>query len=337
MQNFNQIINQYLLNIADFIKKVGIKNILKYNNLPVKSKQGLEYVVYTEDQQNNIIVSPDLHRPKVLSPNGKLLYHCHEYFELIYVYQGSCQCFLDGIEHTFYQNQLCIMNTDTLHTMYVYPNSVILNILISTKLFDEIFVQLMSENDSFLGFFLDSIYNRKNKSKFYIFDILTDTDCEFYLRKLIVECVQNPDKKQQVKKANFICLLYELAEQYQDFLTQTSPDKNLEFSSLIEYISQHYKTVTLQDMSNHFHYTTTSMSKYIKKQTGRTFSDILRSIRLKNSYYLLSYTNLSIEEIADKLGYHERSYFEKIFKQYCDITPAEYRKKHTTLKKFNTI
>ncbi len=93
MQNFNQIINQYLLNIADFIKKVGIKNILKYNNLPVKSKQGLEYVVYTEDQQNNIIVSPDLHRPKVLSPNGKLLYHCHEYFELIYVYQGSCQCF----------------------------------------------------------------------------------------------------------------------------------------------------------------------------------------------------------------------------------------------------
>ena len=114
-------------------------------------------------------------------------------------------------------------------------------------------------------------------------------------------------------------------------------DKKISLSLLIEYINKHYDSITLESLAQKFHYASASMSRYIKQQTGRTFSDIVRSIRLKNAYYLLSYTNLSIEEIADKLGYHERSYFEKIFKQYCGITPAEYRKKHTTLKKFNTI
>ena len=165
----------------------------------------------------------------------------------------------------------------------------------------------------------------------------SNDDCKFYLNKIIIDCIQFPDSRQEVKKSNFICLLYDLAEQYKKALNQKSDDKKISLSLLIEYINKHYDSITLESLAQKFHYASASMSRYIKQQTGRTFSDIVRSIRLKNAYYLLSYTNLSIEEIADKLGYHERSYFEKIFKQYCGITPAEYRKKHTTLKKFNTI
>lgn len=344
MPFYHQVIEGFLSKAFDYEKNDRFKNTpkMKLDNSPIQTNnQGLDFIITKDGNffkhngvvQNEFCVTPDHNRKRVLSPNGKLLYHKHTFFEFIYVYQGSCQCFLDGIEHIFHQNQVCIMNTNTLHTMHVHPHSYILNVLISTRLFDEIFIQLMSGNDSFLSFFLDSIYNRKNKSKFYIFDLLPNSDCEFFLQKLISECIKNPHRKQQEKKSIFICLLYALSEQYQDSLEKPSSKSALNFATLIEYISDNYNTVTLENIADHFHYTANSMSRYIKKQTGRTFSDILRSIRLKNSYYLLSYTNLSIEEIADKLGYHERSYFEKIFKQYCGITPAEYRKKHTTLEK----
>lgn len=296
-------------------------------------ENGMEYTVFQEEsclhnQTINILL--DLHRPVVLSPKtGNLYYHRHTFFELFYVYQGSCEVYLDGEKHLFTQNQICLMNTNTLHTMHVLENSYVFNLLVSTKLFDETFVQLMNENDAFLSFFLDSIYNKKNKSKYYIFDLSPDSDGEFYLKKLISEHVKDPSSKPSVKKSVFICLLNELAEQYRDLLNQRSSDEGLDIAAIISFISQNYKTVQLASVAQQFHYTANSMGKFIKKQTGRSFSDLLRSVRLKRSFYLLSRTTLSIQEIANQLGYSERGYFEKVFKQYCGISPAAYRKQHS--------
>ena len=81
--------------------------------------------------------------------------------------------------------------------------------------------------------------------------------------------------------------------------------------------------------------------KVLELESDKLIEQGLELGRLENqmatAVKMLQVGKYTIEEIADKLGYHERSYFEKIFKQYCGITPAEYRKKHTTLKKFNTI
>ena len=42
---------------------------------------------------------------------------------------------------------------------------------------------------------------------------------------------------------------------------------------------------------------------------------------------LLQNRELSIARIAVQLGYNDQSYFDKVFKRYEAITPAQYRKK----------
>jgi len=43
----------------------------------------------------------------------------------------------------------------------------------------------------------------------------------------------------------------------------------------------------------------------------------------------LLHTNLKVEDIAEALGYSERSKLEKTFKRVMGVTPASYRRLHT--------
>ena len=49
-------------------------------------------------------------------------------------------------------------------------------------------------------------------------------------------------------------------------------------------------------------------------------------LRLEKASLLLQYTSLSIETIADKCGFCDRSYFSKMFVQYRNVPPARFRK-----------
>jgi two-component system response regulator YesN len=35
--------------------------------------------------------------------------------------------------------------------------------------------------------------------------------------------------------------------------------------------------------------------------------------------------NLSISEISDLLGFNNQHYFSRVFKQYCGMSPSEFR------------
>jgi len=50
----------------------------------------------------------------------------------------------------------------------------------------------------------------------------------------------------------------------------------------------------------------------------------MRKMYMAKSYFC--FTNLSITDVAFKLGYNESSYFSKVFKKYENITVYQYKK-----------
>ena len=42
---------------------------------------------------------------------------------------------------------------------------------------------------------------------------------------------------------------------------------------------------------------------------------------------LLTQPSLAIAEIADRVGYRDRLYFQRVFKKYVGMTPGEYRER----------
>lgn len=72
---------------------------------------------------------------------------------------------------------------------------------------------------------------------------------------------------------------------------------------------------------------TAHMCRIYKQYTGNTINDIIAEKRMDQARRLLTDTNMSVGEIAEKVGYINPSYFYRVFKKANGVTPNEYRKK----------
>ena len=104
-----------------------------------------------------------------------------------------------------------------------------------------------------------------------------------------------------------------------------SEEKDERLIQFLNYIQNHYKDVTLDDLSRVFYLSKPYISKFIKQKSGETFGDILKKIRLKKAKTLLKNGNLSAEMIAAQVGYQNVEHFTRLFKKEYGVTPIQYR------------
>ncbi|MGE5627032.1 MAG: 2-isopropylmalate synthase [Solirubrobacterales bacterium] len=95
--------------------------------------------------------------------------------------------------------------------------------------------------------------------------------------------------------------------------------------AIINYIQKNYNTVTLDELSEEFFLSKPYLSKYIKEQTGKTFVDIVKSIRISKAKALLKNTCMTVEAVSTAVGYENVEHFNRIFKKDYEITPVQYR------------
>ena len=93
-----------------------------------------------------------------------------------------------------------------------------------------------------------------------------------------------------------------------------------------EILIKQYTTVNITDLSQQMHLDRKYLCKIFHSITGMTPKNYLIDIRLQNSTYLLSETELPMEEIASKCGYSSYSCFLQAFKKKYNLTPPEYRR-----------
>jgi two-component system, response regulator YesN len=69
-----------------------------------------------------------------------------------------------------------------------------------------------------------------------------------------------------------------------------------------------------------------------KAQTGMTFAQYLKSLRMEEAGRLLANTFLSIKEIMYRIGMRDESHFARDFKKSHGLAPAQYRARHIEVK-----
>ncbi|MEG2017232.1 MAG: helix-turn-helix transcriptional regulator, partial [Clostridium sp.] len=70
----------------------------------------------------------------------------------------------------------------------------------------------------------------------------------------------------------------------------------------------------------------TYLAKKFKQETGKTVSEYVNEIRIKEAQFIIMATEFKIEDIAYYVGYNDKKYFSKIFKKISGVSPSEYRK-----------
>jgi AraC-like DNA-binding protein len=90
----------------------------------------------------------------------------------------------------------------------------------------------------------------------------------------------------------------------------------------------YHHPVTLDHMANSLNTSKSSLTRFLKKWTGKTFINNLNDIRISEAASRLINTSDSIAEICYKSGYNNLSNFNRVFRKRKGLTPTEYREKY---------
>ena len=92
------------------------------------------------------------------------------------------------------------------------------------------------------------------------------------------------------------------------------------------YISAHYaEPLGRDEIAAAFHLTPQYLAKLYSKKTGRFLMDALREYRLEQARKLLTQSDLTVSEVAMRIGFDNFSYFSTLFKKETGMTPQQYR------------
>ncbi len=104
----------------------------------------------------------------------------------------------------------------------------------------------------------------------------------------------------------------------------------IQYSQLIQdaliYIKSNYKDeITLQSVADFLAVNSSYLSRLLKKEVEKTFSDLVLEERMEMAKVLLKNPRMRLNEIANEIGYKEYAYFYQVFRKSQGLTPMEYR------------
>ncbi len=101
----------------------------------------------------------------------------------------------------------------------------------------------------------------------------------------------------------------------------------LRLRPVIDYISEHYcEKIYIDKLADMINVSSDYFTKMFNASIGKTPIEYINGLRVNEAMRLLAGTEMSMAEIAEKIGFCNPNYFHKIFKQYMDVSPLAYRK-----------
>lgn len=275
-------------------------------------------------------VTVSMHGPPIPSEKDfHPVFHNHDYFELVYVYRGSCVNVFPESKIALKQGALLLLNPNILHTPYTtHPEDVVINIMLSRDIFQKSLAPLLIDNSLFTNFFSQYFYQVSRTQDYLLFESDNSVQVEQTVRGIIEESINRLACYEHVVQAQLVILFAMLARSYseQHDILADMGDKAMLIANVISYINQHCAEVSLVQLKEEFSYSTGYLSKLIQKHTGKSFSELTNYFRLEKVRTALEDSSVSIPDLVQMSGFNDVSYLNKAFKKRYGLTPAQYRR-----------
>ena len=97
---------------------------------------------------------------------------------------------------------------------------------------------------------------------------------------------------------------------------------------MIRYFNEHYQEkISLDRIARNMYLSTFYLSKIFKSETGDTPINYLIELRMEKARELLEAApGLSIQNVAEMVGYDDAYHFSKLFKKHYGEPPTKYKR-----------
>ncbi len=259
-------------------------------------------------------------------------WHFHPEYEVVYISNGRGKRHIgDHISH-YEDGDLIFLGPDLPHFGF------------TEELFEEHVEIVVQMKEDFLGrdFFqipemkaIQSLFNRASQGiSFYG---KTKNEVGALLRKMPrMEAFDRLIALLQVLQMMARSGEYELLNA-SGFGIEVNPKDHDRIKTVYTFVEENYQRhIPLPEIASLVNMTVPAFSRYLKRLTGKTFTQFVNEYRVAQACRLLADESLSISGIAFESGFNNISHFNKQFRLITELSPREYRQSQSRIVSVTT-
>lgn len=252
--------------------------------------------------------------------------HWHAELEIVVIKKGTGLISVDFDKRTVTSGDIVFIRPGQLHSIEQYSTRVMEyeNIILKPELL------ISGETDLCARQFITPLMKGELRCAAFLTPAVPGypeiSDCISHIDYL---CERQPNGYQLAVKGFLFQLLFLLISHHQKKSTIPAlQTKSLEkIKTILKYVEEHYdEHITIDDMAALTFYSKSHFMKFFKAHMGTGFIEYLNDYRLTIAERLLRTSDASVLEIAEKSGFDNLSYFNRIFKRKYGQSPGKQRR-----------
>lgn len=253
--------------------------------------------------------------------------HTHEFVEFNYMLSGSCTQYVNDKKVVLNEGEIILLDKDIIQRIDpLSQNDLLINILLKDESITTDIVINMVKSTGLVNEFLMNASNKAGKHDAFIhFHCGENHEIQEIIQHLILEYFQK--RRYYMRAANLLLslLLIELTRAIEEESLDNYQKNDEEIINILKYIDINFRQLSLRDLAKEFGYNANYIGNKLKKETGRTFQDLINSAKYQTALELMQETDKSIEEIAYDIGFNSLPSLYKLFARFTDKTPKQVR------------
>ncbi len=248
--------------------------------------------------------------------------HRHDFFEVLYLMQGSGFHVIDGNKYEIKPPCVFFMSPGQAHKIE-FSKDIGGYIYIFTS---DFYLANRSNQNSLIEF--PFFYNLKQDNPPLLLQKDENTRfLEELFKRSITELNTNETNRMDMLRSLLDMILTTCTSLYKTGENLQTKGKGYllvkRFYHLVE--ENNHNNLSLKEYAARLAVTPNHLTQTVKQYTGKTSSQIIKAKQVLEIKRLLVHTSLSVAEIAHQLNFEDQSYFTKFFKRESGFSPLQYR------------
>lgn len=281
-------------------------------------------------------------------------------FEVNYVYAGTYRFIYEEKEYLLQPGDLCIVSPSANHMICEAGREsagrpageaasaaktpmredgpgercFLIQQFMNRETFHSSFIALLSGENVLSNFFKDILTNPK-RSNFLLLSSGSSPNFS-YIQRLAKDIFLEQFKYDEYApecSSNLLKVLFaNVLRSHHDSFQFYSGRTDIDFVPVLHYLSQNYRTTSLGEVARVFHYSESHLSTCIRQITGKTYTEMIRNLKMNDAIDYLLHTEKPVEEISLIVGYRTPDTFSRAFRQTYGVSPSQYRKERREME-----
>lgn len=286
-----------------------------------------QYTPWPAEQQDDLI------RVSLFTGDSPVVPHMHNFIEMVYIASGSCL-------HTYHNMEIALMPGDVFivmpheeHSYSINAKTVIYNCLFYPDALGEDWDELKDISSIFDMLMVEPFYREETMGQNILHLPPSKTpDVEAMLKRMVEEQNKKHTGYRLMQKANLLTLLTLLGRAWENqFVGQQEAyhHKRKMLVEALQHIEQNIgDELSVDKLAGKVYMSPAYFRKVFKEVTGMSPIEYINKTRISMAISLLKQKDLTISQVAEKVGIQDVNYFSRLFRSTMGCSPSSFRKRN---------